>query len=170
MQDIYQIDEEGRAVVGASGLFELWYHGANHDGAQLAMDEEIREYNRQCLLHDKREFVLAETSPEAPLSERTQRWLIPEKYLGIDVAALCLERCDDPEGIRRVEEEMALYEERGLIPLLQTMLYMVDIMRENKIVWGVGRGSSVSSYILYLIGIHKINSLKYNLRIEEFLR
>jgi DNA polymerase III alpha subunit len=43
-------------------------------------------------------------------------------------------------------------------------------MRKNKIVWGVGRGSSVASYVLFLIGIHKVNSLKYNLDIKEFLK
>jgi len=50
------------------------------------------------------------------------------------------------------------------------MIYIVDMMRKNNLVWGVGRGSSVASYVLYLIGIHKIDSLKYNLNIEEFLK
>jgi DNA polymerase III alpha subunit len=43
-------------------------------------------------------------------------------------------------------------------------------MRENDIVWGVGRGSSVASYTLYLIGVHKIDSIKYELDINEFLK
>ena len=47
---------------------------------------------------------------------------------------------------------------------------MVDIMRKNNVVWGVGRGLSVASYVLYLIGVHKIDSLYYDLDIEEFLR
>lgn len=54
--------------------------------------------------------------------------------------------------------------------LLRYMIYLVDYMRENKIVWGVGRGSSVASYVLYLIGIHKINSIHYDLDWKEFLR
>ena len=32
-------------------------------------------------------------------------------------------------------------------------------MRENNIVWGVGRGSPVASYVLFLIGVHRINSI-----------
>jgi DNA polymerase III alpha subunit len=47
---------------------------------------------------------------------------------------------------------------------------MVDTFREEKIVWGVGRGSSVASYVLYLLGVHKVDSLKYNLNVDEFLR
>jgi DNA polymerase III alpha subunit len=72
--------------------------------------------------------------------------------------------------LARVKTELILYKKLGLYKLLQFLIYLVDIMRENKIVWGVGRGSSVASYVLYLIGIHKINSLKYNLDINEFLR
>ena len=50
------------------------------------------------------------------------------------------------------------------------MIYLVDYMRKNKIVWGVGRGSSVASYVLYLIGVNKIDSIKYKLECQEFLR
>jgi len=63
-----------------------------------------------------------------------------------------------------------MYEKRGLFTLLQYMKYLVDLMRKNNIVWGVGRGSSVSSFVLFLIGIHRINSLHYDLNIEEFLK
>jgi len=43
-------------------------------------------------------------------------------------------------------------------------------MQENKVIWGVGRGSSVASYVLYLIGVHRVNSMYYNLDVGEFLR
>jgi DNA polymerase III alpha subunit len=71
---------------------------------------------------------------------------------------------------KRVRDEYAEFESRGLAPLLKYMIYLVDFMRENKIVWGVGRGSSVASYVLYLIGVHKIDSIKYDLDFKEFLR
>jgi DNA polymerase III alpha subunit len=65
---------------------------------------------------------------------------------------------------------MDLYDERHLEPVLQLMIFLVDTFRKNKIVWGVGRGSSVASYCLYLIGVHRINSLRYGLDIGEFLK
>jgi len=34
----------------------------------------------------------------------------------------------------------------------------------------VGRGSSVSSYILYLIGIHRVDSLRYGFSISDYLK
>jgi DNA polymerase III alpha subunit len=82
----------------------------------------------------------------------------------------------DPVALRdtqewiRVTEELTEYFGRGMYSLLQYMIYLVDFMRENDIVWGVGRGSSVASYVLYLIGVHKINSIQYDLDWREFLR
>jgi len=46
----------------------------------------------------------------------------------------------------------------------------VNIFEENKVVWGTGRGSSCASYILYLIGIHQVDSVKYDLDLGEFFR
>ena len=43
-------------------------------------------------------------------------------------------------------------------------------VRKNKFIWGVGRGSSVSSYILYLIGVHRVNSLKFGFDIKDYLK
>ena len=77
---------------------------------------------------------------------------------------------DNAEASQRVEMELALYKERNLFPIIQVLLYVVDVLRTNELVWGVGRGSSVASYVLYLIGIHKVDSLKYNLDIKEFLK
>ena len=70
----------------------------------------------------------------------------------------------------RVEQELEEYTQRGLLPLLKYMVYFVSVMKENKVVMGVGRGSSVASYVLYLIGVHKIDSIKYDLDYKEFFR
>ena len=43
-------------------------------------------------------------------------------------------------------------------------------MTQNQVIWGVGRGSSVASFVLYKLGVHKIDSLYYNLDVHEFLR
>ena len=78
--------------------------------------------------------------------------------------------CTTPEQTDRVSQELKLFIEHGMFDLLFYLKYLVDTMRQNKIVWGVGRGSSVASYVLFLIGVHKIDSLKYNLDIHEFLK
>lgn len=98
------------------------------------------------------------------------KWLMPQEYLDLDIAKWLLEQCQTDVERQRVGEELLLYLDRNLFPLLQYLKYLVDTMRSNNIVWGVGRGSSVASYCLYLIGIHKIDSIYYSLDINEFLR
>jgi DNA polymerase III alpha subunit len=63
-----------------------------------------------------------------------------------------------------------MFQERDMFIVLKYLKYLVDIMRKNNIVWGVGRGSSVASFVLFLIGIHRINSLYFQLEIGEFLK
>jgi DNA polymerase III alpha subunit len=95
---------------------------------------------------------------------------MPERYKNMDIAEYVLAECKTESELQRAGEELLLFQERDMFDLLKYLKYLVDTMRENNIVWGVGRGSSVSSFVLYLIGIHKINSLYYDLSIDEFLK
>ena len=97
-------------------------------------------------------------------------WFMPDKYKELDIAELVISRCTTPEQLQRCGEELLLYQERGLFNLLRYLVYVVDIMRDNHVIWGVGRGSSVSSYVLYLLGVHRIDSMYYDLDVSEFLR
>ena len=97
-------------------------------------------------------------------------WFMPDEYKNMDIFSWLEQRCETWDEINRVEEEYIEYENRNMLDLLRYMVYLVDFMRENDIVWGVGRGSSVASYILYIIGVHRINSIQYGLDWREFLR
>lgn len=98
------------------------------------------------------------------------KWNMPDEYKNLDIAQWLLNQCKTQEELQRVGEELLLYQERDLFSLLKQLKYVVDTWRANNIVWGVGRGSSVASYVLYLIGVHRINSMYYDLDIKEFLR
>jgi DNA polymerase III alpha subunit len=97
-------------------------------------------------------------------------WFMPDKYKELDIAELVISRCTTPEQLQRCGEELLLYQERGLFDLLRYLVYVVDIMKDNHVIWGVGRGSSVASYVLYLLGVHRIDSMFYDLDVGEFLR
>ena len=98
-------------------------------------------------------------------------WNMPDEYKTMDIEAWIWSQCPpwDPQHTR-VEEELEAYKLRDMLNLLRWMKYFVDTCSKNDIVWGIGRGSSVASYILYLIGVHSIDSIKYNLDWQEFLR
>ena len=95
---------------------------------------------------------------------------MPKEYKTFDIETWLVEQCNTDAKMTRLQAELVLFRQLNMIDLLRYLKYLIDTMRSNKIVWGVGRGSSVSSYALYLIGVHKIDSLRYQLDINEFLR
>ena len=110
-------------------------------------------------------------------------WNIPEKYKTMDVRKFLLkkleaevERVDTFTGsdidirLERIDLELDRFYTSNLNMLLRTTIFITDTFREKNVVWGVGRGSACSSYILYLIGIHDIDSVYYELDIGDFLR
>jgi DNA polymerase III alpha subunit len=98
------------------------------------------------------------------------QWHMPEEYKKLDIVEYVLGLCKEDYELQRVAEELLLYQERNLFDLLRYLKYLVDTLRKNNLVWGVGRGSSVASYVLFLLAVHKINSLYYELSIDEFLK
>ena len=142
---------------------ELLYRGDSLNDIPFS---DITDYNKFC---DELELV--------PLSDKTyfsQDFNIPQHYKELDIEKFVHDKLvggDSDVSVKaRVEMELAMYKERGLYPILQLLVYIIDTMRQNKLVWGVGRGSSVASYLLYILGVHKVDSHKYELDIKEFLK
>ena len=140
---------------------ELLYRGENIEDVPFISAEQYNEFAKELDLPsitDKADWSLD--------------FNIPQHYKDLDVEefvyAKLLQRT--PEEVNRVEMELAEFRARNLFPVLQLLIYIVDTLRKNNLVWGVGRGSCVASYCLFLIGIHKVNSLDYNLDIREFLK
>lgn len=98
------------------------------------------------------------------------KWNMPEEYKSLDIAAHVLSLCSTEAELQRVGTELLMYQERGLFDLLRYLKYLVDVMTENRLIWGVGRGSSVASYVLYKLQVHRIDSMYFDLDIKEFLR
>ena len=97
-------------------------------------------------------------------------WFMPDSYKKMDIKKYVLDLCKTQQEVDRVNIELEEYENRNLLILLKQMKYIVDTLRKEGIVWGVGRGSSVASYVLHLLGVHKINSIKYDIPLNEFFK
>ena len=107
--------------------------------------------------------------PIPPTKIDTTHWFIPDDYYP-NLTEMLYGMCETEDQRTRVSRELELYIKHGMYDILHVMKYIVDTLRENNVIWGVGRGSSVASYVLFLIGVHKIDSIKYNLPIEEFFK
>lgn len=103
-------------------------------------------------------------------AQNQQTWHMPKEYQQLDIAEYILSLCNSESELQRCGAELLLYQERDLFNLLRYLKYLVDVMKTNNIIWGVGRGSSVASFVLYKLGVHRIDSLYYNLDVTEFLR
>ena len=132
--------------------------------------EEVEQYNK---LVKKSNTFTKKTECEDLYFE----WNIPEHYKNLNIKQYLIEKListnlesnDCKDRLSRMLYELKLYEARDLCVVLRTIIYIINTLEENDVVWGVGRGSSVSSYILYLIGVHDVDSFKYNLNIEDFI-
>ena len=140
---------------------ELLYRGQSISDVPF---EDIDQFNKFA--------TELEITPISDLSLISKDFNIPQHYTELDVEKYVHSKLINrvPDEIGRVEMELAMYKERGLFPVLQLLIYIVDVMRKHNLVWGVGRGSSVSSYLLYILGVHKVDSYKYRLDIKEFLK
>lgn len=107
--------------------------------------------------------------PKPPETIDPKNWFIPREYLELDIEKH-LRGCCPKENLDRLELELRLYKKHDMLPVLKAAKYIVDTLRKNSVVWGVGRGSSTASYVLHLLGVHRIDSVKYDLPIEEFFK
>jgi DNA polymerase III alpha subunit len=170
------INEYGAVFVEPDELFEHLYSGKIKSLKNLYLDKTtVVQFNQALDVNRDNLIPLQEwTDPEETLElfDETNQctWFMPEEYQKFPIHQWLIDQCNTEEERARVDEELLLFIQYGMFDLLFYLKYLVDTMRENKIVWGVGRGSSVASYVLFLIGVHKINSIKYNLDINEFLK
>jgi DNA polymerase III alpha subunit len=101
-------------------------------------------------------------------------WNIPVKYQQIDLPSYVYERlverglAGDDRYLQRVMDEMLKVNEYGLEPLFKTLIYVIETLRAEKKVWGVGRGSSCASLILHLIGVHEVDPVRFGISMSEF--
>lgn len=175
MKSQIKINKYGQTILSSDILRELLLQDKNISHLNVIFDDEINLFQKfqAELLQDTITFL---GEPEEVLTfdefhkKCADEWIFPVIYQQIDVKSWLIDKCKTQEEIDRVLEEYTLYEERDLIMLLRLFIFLVDYLRRNSFIWGVGRGSSVSSYILYLIGVHRVDSLKYGLDIKDYLK
>ena len=156
-------------------IFNLIMQGKDISTTPLLVDPPVDLETAALILENVPSFVQYDQAIEQmTISEFDQRkqqtWFMPEEYQQLDIAKHVLDLCESPEQLQRAGEELLMYQERNLFDLLRYLKYLVDVMKQNRLIWGVGRGSSLSSYVLYLMEVHRIDSMYYDLDPKEFLR
>ena len=168
-----KINDHGDVIFSEEDVIELLYTDPDFDISKLYFND-IEKYS-QSLKELGIDLPVINTAPKRSKpeifdKENCDNWHMPDKYYQINVLQWLLDKCQNDEEKMRVQMEYDLFEKKQFIRVLQFLIYFVDTVRANNMVWGVGRGSSVASFCLFLIGVHKINPMLYNLDITEFLR
>jgi len=170
-------DKYGQVILDKDEIFSGLYSGKISTLTDLLIEnpELVKEFNQALRsnydhIPQIKEYVDPNITIEEFDKNNQNQWYMPDEYKLYDIVDWLYHECRTTEQKERVTHELKLFAQHNMINLLKYIKYLVDTMRKNNIVWGVGRGSSVASYVLYLIGVHKIDSIKYKLDIEEFLR
>lgn len=161
-------DKFGHCIYEESDLLELIYQNKTDLIKLVYTDNRIKILDTETKTIDSSLYEINISDYDAICQSE---WLMPDKYKEMDIETWLYNQIppwDDRN--QRLRDELFEFEVRGMMDLLRWLKYFVDTARANNIVWGVGRGSSVASYVLYLIGVHKIDPIKYELDWWEFLR
>jgi DNA polymerase III alpha subunit len=171
-----KIDEYGQVILTTDDVLQGLYSGKLTDLADLVLSDsnEIQKF-QNAVKKNYNKFHTASIYQKPNIdvkqfdAEMQENWFMPEDYYP-NLVEMLYGLCETDQQKDRVNEELELFIQHGMLDLLFYLKYLVDTMRSNNIVWGVGRGSSVASYVLYLLGVHKVDSIKYGLDIREFLK
>lgn len=168
------IDQYHRRVFTEREICDILYRNPEADLSDYNL-EQNEKYNHAVKvnysdLNPLEQLESIQVPPEVWHRQNQRTWHMPDEYKQFDIAQWVLQQCNGDAELQRAGAELLIYAEKNLLDMLCYLKYLVDTMRENHVVWGVGRGSSVASFVLYKIGVHRINSLYYDLDFNEFMR
>ena len=166
-----RLDQFSNPIFNDRDLFEALYKGQIFSSDMIVeASSETTELEKQLGFTFQppysEDFIIAVSDYDKVCQDS---WFMPIDYCP-NLVEFLYGKCETDEERTRVSEELEAFVKYGMYDLLHYLKFLVDTLEENNILWGVGRGSSVASYVLYLIGVHSIDSLKYNLDWQEFLR
>ena len=166
---------DGDSSISSGRMANILLRGGKLSGIHpLELDRSIKKYN---LLSPYKLDI------KRSLKELDTKFTIPDAYIALNLrnymySALrdnlveenITNESDVEARIVRVDEELQLFKEYDIEDLIKTAIYIVEKFKSSNVVWGTGRGSSCACYCLYLIGLHDVDSVRYNLQLSEFFR
>lgn len=164
----------GEMIFNEADVVDLIMQGREFSADRMLVDSTVDIQQASDILENVPKFLnygsLDNLTIESFDSLQQRSWHMPQEYKDLDIAQHILSLCTTEAELQRCGHELLLFQERNLFDLLRYLKFLVDTMRTHNVIWGVGRGSSVASYVLYKMGVHRINSMFYELNVEEFLR
>lgn len=166
-----RLDQYNNLIYNSQDVFNLIYQGKIEHLSEIFVDIDRDLSILEQVSNIKFQHFQSNLSVDDFDINNQQHWFMPEEYKNLDIEDYIINLTPPWDPFHsRVQEELIEFKNRGMLDLLRWLKYFVDTCNESNIVWGVGRGSSVASYVLFLLGVHSIDSIKYNLDWQDFLR
>ena len=136
--------------------------------------EEVEQFNSQVAEQDRLRLEAPEPIPIQ------MDWQLPDQYKNMNLRETIVARAVDrliaidydevtqERAALRIQTELDEIEARGMVEFMKTIIYVLDTFREKDIFWGVGRGSSCACYILFILGLHCVDCVKFDVPMSEF--
>lgn len=169
------INEYGQVVLSTEQMIDMMLQEGVINNVIISDDDEVAKYEKFSAKFYKeynsiKRAIPIKVTPTQYFNDLSTKWIIPEKYYEYDIVTILSSRCKSDVELERLVIELREFIKRDQVKIILAMFYLVDWLRENKIVWGVGRGSSVASFVLYLIGINRINPIDFDIDLSEFFK
>lgn len=137
-------------------LFNMY----NKDGITLSLKTEV----------DERKIDKSLTIPESYKTIDIFEYIFDKFSQKINSGELILSEDEIILRAKRIKKEIKLIKLYNLEDLIRTVIYIIDKFDENDVIWGTGRGSSCCLYCLYVLGLHEVDSVEYDLDLNEFFK
>mgnify|MGYP005839994919 CR=1 FL=1 len=167
------VTDEGEIIAKPSLCLERILSGKTFKEYRCVNDKDVEVYNKRNPI-DPIKIWKDDGNLSGPPKEAFE-WTYPKRYDKIDILKRAISWLQNKnllsdQYIERLEQEYLEIEKREMESFIRCLLYITDEFRKHDIVWGVGRGSSCASLMLYALGINKIDPIKYDIPMEEFFK
>lgn len=164
---------DGVSVIHPDGLAAAMLAGVPPDRLRLT------EHSTDSLLFNDNAPEQVTTDVDEPV-RLDFSWHLPAPYLDLNLyeavgaafearlPSLSYTAEQQEVALDRLAAELEEVERRGMVQFVKTIIYVLDTFRQEGVIWGVGRGSSCASYVLFTLGLHSVDPVLYNVPMSEF--
>lgn len=150
---------DGTSVVSENEYTRMILKDSIVDGIKVVAGEDSSLYKQKWGVEIGAE--LEDIHPEEPNHDIEE-----SNYIELIDRILQSNRMKD-DYVDRIEEELHFFSRTNNLLFLFRCMKLIDSFRADNIVWGVGRGSCCASLILYLLEVHDVDPVKFDIPFEE---
>lgn len=153
---------DGTSIVSPRRYAQMLIEGQDVSGIHVLDSFDADVYNFKYSTDISREIELVEVHPVQSHDASE------EMFNALVESILSSPRFKDSEEYqKRIEDELEFFVRTSNVVFLIECHRLISQMKENGDVWGVGRGSSCASLLLFILGVTDIDPVKYDIPFSE---